>query len=330
MTALIRGIAVSGLALGFLLPCASAGTIDALYVFGDSLSDVGNVYSAVGIPPSPPYYDGRFSNGPLAVEYLNNGLGLAPLTASLLGGTDYAYSSGETGPTIFNTSNLQTDILGPMGQLAQYEAFLSATHTTADPNALYTIWIGSNDLADIAATGDPAQFAADVATVAVNIETTISDLAGLGATNFLVLTVPDLGDTPEAISAGPVAQAVLSGLAAGLDSTLLNGAGLIPSLSALASGEGVNLQVLNTYLLLDSIVASPSTYGFTNVTDQCLVGTTVCANPNQYLFWDYEHPTTAANAIVGADLLLLETPEPGTIALIGVGLLGLAMLRRRR
>ena len=138
---------ISSLALAGLLvfsPWAHAGTFDALYVFGDSLSDAGNLFAATGIPGSP-YYNGQFSNGPVAPILLAADLGLGPLLPSLLGGTDYAYGSGESGPTSFNTSNLQTDFIGPMGQLSQYQA----THPTADPNALYLVFIGANDLSDI-------------------------------------------------------------------------------------------------------------------------------------------------------------------------------------
>lgn len=48
-----------------------------VFFFGDSLSDTGNGYTASGgtFPPSP-YQDGRFSDGPLWVEYLASGLGL--------------------------------------------------------------------------------------------------------------------------------------------------------------------------------------------------------------------------------------------------------------
>jgi phospholipase/lecithinase/hemolysin len=60
------------------------------------------------------------------------------------------------------------------------------------------------------------------------------------------------------------------------------------------------------------------------------VGTTVCATPNQYLFWDDLHPTAAGHAIVGADALALETPEPGSILLVGAGLLGLVGVRRAK
>src|SRR5439155_21476778 len=57
---------------------ASAGQFTKLVVFGDSLSDTGNVYAvtAGAVPPSPPYYAGRFSNGPVWAEYLAAALAL--------------------------------------------------------------------------------------------------------------------------------------------------------------------------------------------------------------------------------------------------------------
>ena len=69
---------------GFVLAMttlASAGAYSNVFVYGDSLSDTGNIYTFSGhtIPQSPPYYMGRFSNGPLAVEYLANTLH-SPLT----------------------------------------------------------------------------------------------------------------------------------------------------------------------------------------------------------------------------------------------------------
>src|SRR5580704_5513498 len=110
---------------------AHATSIDGIYAFGDSLSDVGNVYLGTGETiPGSPYVNGQFSNGNVWVQDLASDLGLAPLTPSLSGGTDYAYGSGETGVTSFNTSVPGTDLLGAAGQLAQFQA----VHATADPN----------------------------------------------------------------------------------------------------------------------------------------------------------------------------------------------------
>ena len=62
---------------------AAAAPYTSIYAFGDSLSDVGNVFLATaGTPaaqPLPPYADGQFSNGPVWVQTLAAGLGIAPL-----------------------------------------------------------------------------------------------------------------------------------------------------------------------------------------------------------------------------------------------------------
>ena len=94
---------------------AGAQAIQALASFGDNVADPGNIpaYLAAGnaagqgpfdtnFPPSPPYFGNRFSNGPIAVEYLAGLLGVpaggidhlgvgnafsAPLPVILTGGT---------------------------------------------------------------------------------------------------------------------------------------------------------------------------------------------------------------------------------------------------
>src|SRR5271155_453790 len=117
-------------AMGALLPSARASSIDAIYAFGDSLSDVGNVYALSGDTiPGAPYVNGQFSNGPVWVQDLAAGLGLGPLSPSQLGGTDYAYGGAETGTTPVHAGN-SADLTGPTSQIAQFEA----AHPTADPN----------------------------------------------------------------------------------------------------------------------------------------------------------------------------------------------------
>ena len=305
---------------------AKASSIDGIYAFGDSLTDVGNIYAATaGATPGAPYVNGQFTNGNVWVQDLASALGLAPLTPSLLGGTDYAYGTAESGVTAFNTSAPDTDLTGATGQVAQYQA----THATADPNALYVIWIGSNDLSDILAGQLPSQYGGDISAVVGNIYSAVTTLAGMGAENFLILTVPDLGEIPEVLAGGAAESAGASFLSSSFDTALTNG---IPGLAA---ADSVHISVLDTYALLDSIVANPASYGFTNVTQPCLTGEvnyaggTPCANPSQYLFWDELHPTAAGHQIVADEALALITPEPTSISLIAVGLIGLVIRRWR-
>jgi phospholipase/lecithinase/hemolysin len=331
-----RACILLALAASGFLTNAQAGTIDAIDAFGDSLSDVGNIFALTGgAEPAAPYVNGQFSNGNVWVQDLAHDLGLAPLTPSLGGGTNYAYGDAQSGTTLYNTAGAGDiiDLDGPSGQIAQFTA---ANPKGADPNALYTIWIGANDLNAIPPGASSSAIGTDIGAIVQNIDTAINTLASLGAKNFLVVTVPDLGATPDALIAGVSGAA--SALSAGFDNTLVNGSSPLPSLAAIAAGDGINIAVLNTYLLLDSIVADPALYGLTDVTDPCLTGEvnfaggTPCATPNQYLFWDGDHPTAAGQALVADAALALVTPEPASVALIAgglIGIFGLFLLRRR-
>jgi outer membrane lipase/esterase len=298
---------------------ANADSFDAIYTFGDSLSDAGNAYLASGgTIPGAPYSNGRFSNGNVWVQDVAAAYGLpAAATPSLAGGTDYAVGGALSG------SANPGDLLTPVnGQLAAYQA----AHPIGDPNGLYMIWIGSDDLRAILA-GSPTS----LASVIGNIDFAITSLASTGAKNFLVVTAPDLGKTPEAIATGPVGVAAATGLSSLFDT------GLAGSVNGLAAADGLNLKVLDAFGLLDSITANPGAYGLTDATDPCLIGEvnysggTACANPNQYLFWDQIHPTAAGQAIV-AQAALQAVPEPGALTLMlgAMSALGVVVVRKRR
>ncbi len=61
--------------------------------------------------------------------------------------------------------------------------------------------------------------------------------------------------------------------------------------------------------LFAAIVASPAAYGITNATEPCLtfgvIGHAICSNPNEYLFWDGLHPTTAGHQRIASTALQL-------------------------
>jgi phospholipase/lecithinase/hemolysin len=329
MPSYLSRFCLPALALVAVASSAQAGSISAIYAFGDSLSDVGNIYAeSGGTRPGAPYANGQFSNGNVWVQDLASSLGLSPLKPSLLGGTDYAYGDAQSGTTPVHTS----PIPGVCDLNCQVSAFQTQNPAGGKSNALYTIWIGSNDLdAILASSPTPTQAATDVKAVITNIDTEIGTLAGDGAKDFLVLTVPDLGKTPAAIAAGPLGVAAASGLSAAFD------VGLESSLSALAGADPlVSLKVLDTYSLIDTIVADPLPFGFSNVTDPCLTGEvndaggTACSNPNQYLFWDTLHPTAAGHTLVADAAFQVLAPEPATLTMLGLGVLSLLVAARRR
>ena len=195
---------------------APGAPYSAMYAFGDSLTDTGNVSLATFglLPVSPPYADRSFSNGPVWAQDLAQSLGLPPLQPSLAGGTDFAYGGAETGQTPTHTLN-PTDL---PSQFAQFQTQVPSPQA----GALYAVWIGSNDVLDIANNSSltPDQQQADVAAAVNNEVSVIGGLAAHGAQNLLVLNVPDLGKTPDEIAHGPAAAQQASSLASLYNSDL--------------------------------------------------------------------------------------------------------------
>src|SRR4051794_18523441 len=119
---------------------ADAGPFSNLVVFGDSLSDVGNIAQAPFVnEPGPYYWKGRFSNGPVYAESLAAGLGLPTVVRSTSsGGSDFAYGGAKTTGTTGLDSLVIQDV---DDQVSQYLSSRTANGTT-----LYVVFAGANDL----------------------------------------------------------------------------------------------------------------------------------------------------------------------------------------
>ena len=154
-----------------------------LVVFGDSFSDTGNAATAIpGVAPSPPYFQNRFTNGPNYIDRLGMTLGLST-TASLLGGTNYAYAAATTSATQPSPLGVQA-VPSLDAQVATYLASVNG----ADPNALYVFQAGTNDLLGGLLTlngtngsSAAATLAAIAATGAQNVATLEAKIAAAGA-----------------------------------------------------------------------------------------------------------------------------------------------------
>lgn len=320
-----------------------AGPFSSLVVFGDSLSDTGNLATAnavanslpvptlppIGVGFNGPYYqDSRLSNGPVWIESLATGLGLSSEAApALQGGNNYAFAGARTG------------VIGsPPGVLAQavglwgpgYAPWGLTPHLSADPNALYVVVGGGNDMRDARSlyTGmtpaDVTGRAAAAAAAIGNLANTIGYLASMGAKNILISTLPNLGASPEAN--------FLSLQAASSDASVRFNTLIQSALMSEGATLGLHMYLLDMAGLFDSILANPLSFGITNTSLPCdgfefSAGASCAAS----LFADVLHPSAYAHALIAsAALAVLGVPEPDSLALVGLALLVLLVAHRRR
>ena len=329
---------------------ASLQTLSSLFVFGDSLSDGGNsglvsqaaTGGAVTFPP-PPYYNGQYSNGPVAVEYLWNSYnpGDTSFKPSLSpgGGTNYAIGGATSGLANYNSVNPNVpSALQPayanLGTNWQLNTFAAQAPVFDPATSLFVIWLFPNDLfnyqATFGMTPGTAGGAAGIGPVGINqligngiqnIVDTVLFLESKGAQHFLVANMPDLAKTPDGNG-----DPALTGLTQAFDFNL---AQALTALDAvLASAEIVQF---DTYRFFDDAIANPGKYGFTNTSERCVDNLlNGRCNPlnNTWLFWDGSHPTTYAHSILGAEFRAA-VPEPESILLLDIGLLGIFVTRRR-
>ena len=313
-----RLLAGSLLVLGSLVPSVFAASVNQysqVFAFGDSLSDTGNISIATGGQyPGPNYAPGRYTDGPnttpattgpvgLWVEQLASKLGAADPQPFLAGGTNYAVASAMTGSNgLYNITD-------------QINYFVAQHPLGASSASLYTIWGGANDF--FFGNNTPGSAASVADSLYANIQT----LAGLGAKDFLWVNLPPLGLTPRGMSSG-----------ADLETEVANFNQEWAVDIAKLQGQGVNVVGVDVFNLFLQVAQNPGAYGFTNITDpaQGLSG----VNPNNYLFWDMEHPTTAVHALVAdlaySDLTGSPVPEPMSLAVTALGLCALLMARRVR
>lgn len=298
-----------------------------IVVFGDSLSDTGNVRErtnsksggTVDYPSgSFNYSDGRWTNSsdttPASTTYVGvwheqlarTFLNIAPATHSLGGGSDYAFGGATTNNGTHQEVAVTTSVFGDvtitiddMGK--QMDDYLSSH--IVDPNALYVVWGGGNDLFN-------DDSATNVTATAARATALMSRLAHAGAKYIMVPNVPPLGLIPKYV-ADSAKQTSLSRAAADYRAEL--SVDLTAALADLSS-QGIipTLYPMDVWTNTIRVMTYPSRYGFINIssTAQGRSG----ANPDQYLFWDDKHPTTAGHyqTAKGAnDALSLPFTPPG-------------------
>jgi len=271
--------------------------------FGDSLSDNGNYYRLVdkltplapqdGSPPLP-YFYGRYSNGPVAVELLAANLGLTL--------HDFAVGGATSGLTNEDPRFPRSGVLG------QVEDYVAANERL-DDDALYVVWGGANDFLGAANLGTPGVAQSVIANAIGNLTRSIAILHAHGARHFLVPNLPDLGLVP--LNRG--AQAPQATYLSAIFNQAYAGA-----LQALAQQlRNSDIRTVDVASLLEKVVANPAYYQLQNVTDECVGDPTYFCILNSfnsgpaagYLFWDDVHPTASVHALLAVQFAAAVAPS---------------------
>ena len=226
-------------------------TYDSMIVFGDSLSDNGNLYHYMFgfLPLSPPYFEGHFSNGPVWAEYLYQDI---YGTENADGFQDYAV--GGAGAVLSYKQNLPYTLSTEVNNYLYWHRFSNPERS------LFTVWIGANNYLK-----GPTNIE-DLTTGVVNaIGKNIEKLIARGANKFIIANLPDLGRTPYALLESN--SDLLSKL------TERHNDKLARQYAELKTRyPDATFMFLDIYTLFAEAVRNPTKFGYKNTTDPCYPG----------------------------------------------------------
>lgn len=287
-----------------------AQTFNEFAVFGDSLSDSGNMYkkSLKQIPKSPPYDNGRFANGPVWPEYF---VDLYPNVTLV----NKSYAAAKTGGSF-----------PAPGLVAQIKDYFEGKKKI-DDRVLFAMLIGANNYNNILGEGQQIT-KLDVNMAISDIAKGINELASKGAANIIIFSLPDLGLTPRAYSKTKNGDKTFQKSAT--EATLAHNKALAALIVDLE--KSFNLKNINTRLIpidfnevitemLNEVLTNPTSQKYfpvkpnhqVNITEACYTGdyygknAKQCQDPDEYVFWDSVHPTTLTHK--AAALLIKQTLE---------------------
>jgi outer membrane lipase/esterase len=276
---------------------AASEPYDRMVVFGDSLADGGYYLT---LDPRLPRDAGSFTTNPdpVAPEVLAARLGLTLTPVYDQGGTNYAVGGARV--TAANALSIPV--------ATQISNFLTAGGTFGPQDLVY-IQGGGNDYFAYQAAGSTNP--AILTTAATQLAAQVSRLQAAGASRIVTF-------------------AVQSGGAAGLQ--LFN-----RTYAAALAAANVNALYFDTDRLFNELIASPITYGYTNVTGvactvpsslACTRATLASSNANEtYILADSVHPAGITQRIQGqAVASLVQAPEQ----IAGLGYAAQAMFRAQR
>jgi len=264
--------------------------ISNLLAFGDSLSDMGNAKDSIlNVPDVPPYWQGRFSNGPVWLEYVSQAYGVSTTVGSLTEiGDNRAFGGSQTGQgfSYLLLPNVRTKI----------NNYLANVQSSIASNEVVSLWAGGNDFLYGTANSD---------TIVANMESHIRQLDAAGASEFIIPNLPPLEKTPEILGRSQSQQNTIASEVVSYNTKL---ATLVNDLVAELS---ITIHFIDAWSLFNDIVDNSEALGITNTQDSacsasatllplpiCNSASTVASNPDDFIFFDKAHPTRVMHEFI--------------------------------
>ena len=276
---------------------ANAATLpySEFHAFGDSLTDNGNAYDlSFGFAPeTPPYYRGRFSDGPIWYDRVAR-------VFRKQGAKTRNYAIG--GARAATNFDFIPDLR------AQRRLFRARANP--EPSALAAVFGGGNDL--LARIGR-ARLKRNVREAADAVVATAASLHRNGIDTTLVFNLPNFADIPRYADSSPLRREQAASASARFNRRLARG---VADLRA----SGRDVIEVDTFGLFADVVANPGAYGIDNLTRPCLEdGRNRCTEQEarRTAFFDKIHPSGTLHRILGDHVLDLLAPLTLTSLLDG-------------
>ncbi|KAJ8747688.1 hypothetical protein K2173_011486 [Erythroxylum novogranatense] len=285
----------------------------AIFIFGDSIFDAGNNHFNKNCSAQTdfPHYGssffhhpiGRFTNGRTVADFISQFMGIelqesyleAQLAVTNGSRRDYPTNGvnfASAGSGVLRETNEDLGVISIQEQLQQFQKLIQQNHIdkTLIPKSLFFFESGSNDIFNYFLLGDKRDLDTYVQTMLIQVADLVDQLYKLGARRIALFSLGPVGCVP--------ARALLPNAPVDKCFDNMNLMGISVRYTGTTAVYGA------VYDIVQRFRSVPSRYGLLDVTNACcgegtlggLVqcgreGYKMCPNPDQFLFWDYFHPS---------------------------------------
>lgn len=300
-----------------------------IFVFGDSLSDTGMPHGAYAYthkqaPPASPqkYWRGRWSNGPIWADYIARWMNVS-LTSFAVAGATAQNLYGD------NATWISYGVEVPLQNLPQeigiFSQYLASNPNVSMTSSICIVVAGVNDLGWLTSNLDvvfnQTALAEFIGSLVGNILGSASTLAtqfncsGVVVSNLAALQLtPIFFNTPGSDLLEPVVVDIITSINEALAS------GVVDLRAQFKNSTLTSIALYDMYSMMPKVVSNCSSYHLSNCTSRCLstspyemesgpssttnyTVSSICPNPNKFLFWDELHPTSYAHEMFAVRML---------------------------